>query len=240
MFWNIFVFFCFFNFPRATFRSFSRSPTENNVEGASKICSKSPARCFFSVFFVAAFSEISKIPFKTSTQESLLASWASQGRPKEHPRPPKTLPFSSFCSNASAVLRFRKKTKTLPPLLFFASNCVFFSQAASGRPPERPKRPQEAPKSAPGGSKRASRDPKSRSKGLKKPKSLKSLPRRPQDFPKPFDRQPFSEKWKNSNCKSSQESFKMSTKFFRSTWSGSRFRKNKQIQIIAPKSIEDT
>ena len=88
-----------------------------------------------------------------------------------------------------------KKLGGSPPLLHLES--VRFSSYVMHRfkvarepakrpqdPPQgRPKTLQEAPKSAPGGFKRASRDPKSRSRGLKtRPRAPKSLPRRPQGF----------------------------------------------------------
>ena len=63
-----------------------------------------------------------------------------------------------------------------------------------------PRRLQDAPKSAPGGFKRASRDPKSRQEGSK---PAQELPRASQDahkaFPKHLARQPFSENSQNAN-----------------------------------------
>ena len=101
-----------------------------------------------------------------------MASWASQGRPKEHPRPPKTLPFSPFCSNASPVLRFRKKRKRNRHFfIFFASDCVFsllfvFAASPLSTPgtlwrspltpkgyPSRPRRPLRGAEVAPPGPK---------------------------------------------------------------------------------------
>ena len=197
---------------------------------------------FFRFFRCRFFLKFPRSPLKRRLRR---AFWPP-GLPKAVPRSTRGLPrHSRFHLSVQMLVLFgvfgKRRKRNRHFFIFFASNCVFFSKAASGSPPERPKRPQEAPKSAPGGSKRASRDPKSRSRGLKtRPRASRASQDAHKVFPKHFVRQPFSEKWKNSNCKSSQESFKMSTRFFRSTWSGSRFRKNKQIQIIAPKSIEDT
>ena len=163
----------------------------------------------FLFFSLPLFWKFPRSPLKRRLRR---AFWPP-GPPKAFPRSTRGLPRRSrFHLSAQMLVLFcvfgKERKRNRHFFIFFAINCIFLSKAASGSLPERPKRHQKAPKSAPGGSKRASRDPKSRSKGLKKPKSLKSLPRRPQDFPKHFDRQPFSEKWKNSNCKSSQESSK--------------------------------
>ena len=87
-----------------------------------------------------------------------------------------------------------------------------------GSPPRRPKRVQEAPKrpqealrSAPRGPKRLPRAPQEASRG---PQETLRAVQKPQNPPK-----------------SSQEPPKTPTKLFRSTWSGSRFRKNEKIEI---------
>ena len=219
--------------------------------------SKSPARCpFFRFCRCRFFRKFPRSPLKRRLRR---AFWPP-GPPKAVPRSTRGLPRRSRFHLSVQMLVlfgvFEKNENVTATFLFFLSYVIIVvfgssprrppegpkgAQEAPGSPPERPKRPQEAPKSAPGGSKRASRDPKSRSRGLKtRPRASRASQDAHKVFPKHFVRQPFSEKWKKSNCKSSQESFKMSTRFFRSTWSGSRFRKNKQIQIIAPKSIEDT
>ena len=103
--------------------------------------------------------------------------------------------------------------------------CLVLDRLQEGpRGPRKPPgAPQEASKSAPGGFKRASRNPKSWSRGFKtRPRTPKSIPRRAQGFseapgpaavfgkmkklkayahkvfPKHLVRQLFSEKWKNS------------------------------------------
>ena len=78
---------------------------------------------------------------------------------------------------------------------------------ASKTAQEAPKRPQDPPKSAPRGSKRLLRAPQ-------------EAPRGPLETPR-----------------SGQELPKTPTKLFRSTWSGSRFRKNKKIESIRPQGF---
>ena len=150
---------------------------------------------FFPFFSLPLFLKFPRSPLKRRLRR---AFWPP-GPPKAVPRSTRGLPRRSRFHLSVQMLVlfgvFGKKRKRNPHFrIFFASDCVFFSKAPSASLQVRPKKPQEAPKCAPGGSKRASRDPKSRPKGLQKLKSLKSLPRRPQDFPKHFDRRPFSEK----------------------------------------------
>ena len=59
-------------------------------------------------------------------KESFLAPRASQGRPKERPRPPKTLPFSPLWPNASAVWRLPQNTKRRTPFFSLFLRDAFF------------------------------------------------------------------------------------------------------------------
>ena len=118
-------------------------------------------------------------------------------------------------------------SKKLPPKIFWGmfgvQKCSLFlscfgspprrpqegprgAQEAPGSLQECPKRPQEAPKTAPGGSKR----------GLKRPRESVQ---RAQNPPK--------------RC---QEPLKTRSRLFRSTWSGSRFRKNEKFKAWLQKA----
>ena len=110
-----------------------------------------------------------------------------------------------------------KKLARSPPLLHLES--VRFSSYVMHRfkmAQEPAKRPQDPPKGAPRGSQ-------------KRPRRLQEGVKRPQE----------SVQRAQSLPKSSQEPPKTPTRLFRSTWAGSRFRKNQKNQIMAPKSIED-
>ena len=79
------------------------------------------------------------------------------------------------CSHLGSVrLRFGVWKLTFFCMLFLS--CFGRLQVGLKSVQEAPKRPQDPPKSTPGGSKRASRDPKSRSRGLK---TLQETPRAP-------------------------------------------------------------